>query len=792
MTAASHKTHNVDSASAKIEGDAHSVAQATLAALVAGDSLSKICRMSANELSVIQAQLQHGSSVGTWSTPREWLTAKERISRALRVDLRARIVHFLNEKAKNRPDLQVFLDEAVLGVTRLLILLRIRGVGGFAKPMGGSTANKYAYSYLPPLYAAAIERAPHCSAGGGDEFGLCLLGNLSIADARGVFSGGWTYTYVVASLSKRFNAWSKSEPALWLDDFKSVEKREAGSGLDALAQGEKMLNVPDEPQKEHQPLPDDFSGPLAYRSLFLSREVAHNLITLAPKIIDVYKLGQSVCTKTLKVKKILADHRWTDSQGKTLHLPFEFSYGGKKLSSAKGLPVTLEGYRKLLSLVQTAHIYLTGLNMGARAGEVSELKTGCVNEKVNYGGTKDDPLQYRAWVLGRDFKGSERQDGTPREWPITLQVASVIQTQEILRKIALEIRQAVDPKFNKDTVDWLWLVCDGKSNRPGIAGEEGSVVQSLDIGKDDDAVDVGRIGVGSTGEQFIQLNVALRDLAKAFGLPSNPGGVPFTSHRLRKTLARLVALAFVESPLILMEIFGHSNLEMTLHYILANREIRAEIETVARDLVVMRATETVLSMVEAEIAALKSTASRLDVGLGDDTGAGLHSLADSISLPQAGYGGLAAAKVYNFVAGEVQERHHTGQAWGVDDAYELGSLLTSGGKTWLFIGEGRICTKTLGTVGPCSAKNRGAPDPAKCSAGCGHRLVEPGVRARTIEVLDYLLKHHKRCIDECDEMQAVHVVGQFKENLEAFSDIKADYLARPDVQAMLGVQQVST
>lgn len=109
----------------------------------------------------------------------------------------------------------------------------------------------------------------------------------------------------------------------------------------------------------------------------------------------------------------------------------------------------------------------------------------------------------------------------------------------------------------------------------------------------------------------------------------------------------------------------------------------------------------------------------------------------------------------------------------------------------MLIGEGRICTKTPGTVGPCSANSRGAPDPAKCSSGCDHRLVNPGVRARTTEVLDYLLKHHKRCMDDGDEMQAVHVVGQFKENLEGFADIKADYLARPDVQVMLGIQQVS-
>lgn len=792
MTTAERNTHSAETTSAELKQDVQSVARAVAAALAAGGGLSKICRMNADELGVIQAQLQHGSTVGIWGTPPQWLRTNSRTLSSLRVDLRTRIEHFLSQEARTRPDLQALLDEAVLGATRLLLLLRMRGVGGLAKPLGGSTAKQYAYSHLPAVYAAAIKRAPHCRAEGGDKLGFRLLGNLSSADARLALPSGSTYTNVINSLVKRLDAWSKKEPALWLDNFKPAENRGAGSGLDAVAQGEAPLNDPVAQHKEYQPLPDDFAGPLAYRCLFLSREVAHNLIDLAPLIVHVYKAGYGEAKKMRTVKKILADHRWTDSRGEDISLPFELSYGGKKASSVGGLPVTLEGYRQLLSLVQTAHIYLTGLNMGARGGEVTELKTSCVKEKVEHGGTQDDPRQYRAWVLGHDFKGSERQDGTPREWPIAPQVASVLKTQESLRKVALEIRQAVDPQFNKKAVEYLWVVFNGKPNRSRLSDEEGSGAETLDVENDDGAVDAETVRVGSTGEQLVQLNDALRGLAKAFGLPTNPGGTPLTSHRLRKTLARLVALAFVESPLILMEIFGHNNVEMTLHYILANREIRAEIETVARELVVMRASESVQSMVDAELDALKHTASRLDVGLGDDIGEGLYSLADPIPSPQAGFGGKAAEKVNNFVAGEVLKRHDTGQAWGVDDTYELSSLLTNNGKTWMLIGEGRICTKTLGAVGPCSANSRGAPDPAKCSSGCDHRLVDPGVRARTKEVLDFLLRLHKRCIDEGDEMQAVYVVGQFKENLEAFSDVKADYLARPDVQAMLGAQPVST
>ena len=41
----------------------------------------------------------------------------------------------------------------------------------------------------------------------------------------------------------------------------------------------------------------------------------------------------------------------------------------------------------------------------------------------------------------------------------------------------------------------------------------------------------------------------------------------------------------VDSPMVLYEIFGHRDIEMTLHYILANKDLKQEVEAIAREIV---------------------------------------------------------------------------------------------------------------------------------------------------------------------------------------------------------------
>lgn len=75
------------------------------------------------------------------------------------------------------------------------------------------------------------------------------------------------------------------------------------------------------------------------------------------------------------------------------------------------------------------------------------------------------------------------------------------------------------------------------------------------------------------------------------------GGQNFRTPPFRKTVARLVALALTQAPKVLMDVFGHKSIEMTLYYILADKDLRAEIEKVSRELRILSATQAIAEMV---------------------------------------------------------------------------------------------------------------------------------------------------------------------------------------------------
>lgn len=143
---------------------------------------------------------------------------------------------------------------------------------------------------------------------------------------------------------------------------------------------------------------------------------------------------------------------------------------------------------------------------------------------------------------------------------------------------------------------------------------------------------------------------------------------------------------------------------MTLYYILSDKSLRAEIETVSRELRVMRAKEVIERMVEADLAS-------------QGTG----------SIDLGGYGGLAAVSLHNAIEVHRNRLHRRGEKLGANNVDELAELFTLQGKAWEQVRRGVLCTKFPGEAGPCS-KSKGRPEPSKCQSSCTHRLEEAFLR----------------------------------------------------------------
>lgn len=211
------------------------------------------------------------------------------------------------------------------------------------------------------------------------------------------------------------------------------------------------------------------------------------------------------------------------------------------------------------------------------------------------------------------------------------------------------------------------------------------------------------------GGPMSDFNGSLDVLVKRFGLQhllgeENPS---LHVHRFRKTLARIVALSLTNAQMILMDCFGHDDPEMTLHrYILSDPTILADVQNVQRELVVLMAKD---------------------------------ALENAETL-----GGAMGIRVRS--ARSEFLRVHRKSELDPKDILELAEMLTLGGRDWVIVMPGVICTLPVGFTGPCAAR-QGGRNPANCQSGCNHQL---------------LLDYHKT---ECDEM-----VSYILEQLQVASD----------------------
>lgn len=340
------------------------------------------------------------------------------------------------------------------------------------------------------------------------------------------------------------------------------------------------------------------------------------------------------------------------------------------------------------------------------------------------------------YANGRTYKLVKRHDGELRDWVVPDLAVEALEQQVrmvgLIESIGLQqpVRTTTDSVNSVEPRRHLW-------------------------------VQVSSASLSDRTSPFLNLDCALRAYAKTLGMDPAPGGQNLRPHRLRKTVARLVALALTQSPKILKDVFGHKSIEMTLYYILTDRDLQAEIETVSRELRVMRAKEAVEKM-----------------AAGEDL--------PNYVLPLGGYGGPAALMVNRAIRVHVDRLHQRGEDWDAKSPMELAEILTLQGSAWQLVRPGIICTKFAGTEsGPCN-KSSGRPEPSRCQSYCKHRLEEPFLRQDVDGAIGESVQAYVEAGEAGEELVQALWAGQVRAHVSRFEDLRQKWMENAVVRSIVG------
>jgi hypothetical protein len=504
---------------------------------------------------------------------------------------------------------------------------------------------------------------------------------------------------------------------------------------------------PEKPQRDvHLPLPDEYVAEMAQKSLWLSYDLAPGLIEVAEEIGGVwaetascgYSVNQLRTQRQRGVENILQNRTWLDSSGNVISsLPFAVKespvdeLSGEKKSRVhdrvpRWPPENWMDVMGWLGVVQSGHYFISGLSMGSRQSEGLTLE----RSNVTYAA---DGLPY---ANGRTFKLVESHDGETRDWVLPDAAVDALEKQLRLVRAAEKIANIVVKENSK------------RGKKVGVQSNNFLWAQ-LSAGAN----------VSDATKRLININGALKNFAEMLKMSLAPGEQGLRSHRLRKTLARLVALAITQAPKLLMDVFGHKTIEMTLYYILTDKELRVEVEKVTRELRVMRAKEVVEKMVEADLAT------------------------DEASV-LGGYGGLGAVSIREAVESHRAKAHRRGEDWGSESVEELAEMLTLQGQAWEQVRRGVICTKLPGESGPCN-KRRGKPEPAKCKNTCTHRLEESFLREDVDLTITDCVRAYSAAMQDEESLTAAHWAAQIRAHVPRFPDLKVKWMANPIVAQLM-------
>ncbi len=508
------------------------------------------------------------------------------------------------------------------------------------------------------------------------------------------------------NLVRRIVRWlsSAGERGLLIDApllFKgSVASGPFGPSLERSQKGPAPARAEKVEERNFQPFPDEYVTQMMWRARWLHENLAYQLLSCwnEQRAIVARFAGRGIRSSNPTVidarRNAIASIDWRDGNGQIIErLPFTIAhkFGQHFQYSDAWPPTTGRTVSVLVGTLQALNLCTVAFCTGARAGEIASA----TDESLVYGPRGNNEPR----LLARTFKLESSLGGTFRDWPLHPVAARALEIQKVL---AQSVRREGDRH--------LWV-------HHGMAGEKPLGSPLLDITR--------------------QLVAATQHL----GLTEIAGNSHPHAHRWRHTIARIVALSVVGSPQVLLDLFGHRDLEMTLRYMLSHPEIAEEAQKVAR--------ETAFAFSE-----------------------------EAIAETMNGLAGGPAAK--SLMSGLEDLRMRRGDhVYGADSLRELTEVLTFGGKHWQIVRPGVICTKAPGQFGPCT-QGRGAPDPGSCRTNCDHRLETTRAKSHcsaTIEVLIGELAHAQVCEHN---MIVANLKGQLIAQLQRWDDIRIEWLGRSD------------
>lgn len=337
----------------------------------------------------------------------------------------------------------------------------------------------------------------------------------------------------------------------------------------------------------------------------------------------------------------------------------------------------------LLNLVQASHLWVLALVTAGRHAEVLSIKVGALTRCESSAPT----TQMASWKI-------DGLHGSTRELPLPSLAVFALQQQERLAKF-------VKREYKKEG-DHLWVLVSVRA-----------------------------------GDPLIDLGKPLEMLVSAYDLQPYLGDSGAHMHRFRKTLVRIVALALVHAPKILMDILGHKDEQMTvMRYILADRTLLDEINETVRELNVLKVEEAIRNPNGLQGKAAPVLRKRVE--------AYAVRLGDAAHEPQ--------------------------------NIREFADAMSGNGTKWACIAPGVYCTG-FDVGGLCNKNRGGGPDPHYCNPNCDNQLViskgegdDPAI-ARAIRNADFLLNEMHSASECNEEMLVTQFLGQIRALLGRWREV---------------------
>ncbi len=436
--------------------------------------------------------------------------------------------------------------------------------------------------------------------------------------------------------------------------------------------------------KSYEAFSDEFVTEFARRAMWLQANIADQCIDFWKEHIlpNSNQMNEGLRPSASAIMERLRAFPWRDATGVPLeNLPFQLKQydGSADGSTAYWPPKTLVSFKRIINTIQGCNCGIINLCTGARSSEILAAD--------------DTPLGH---AEGRyksvTFKLIDDISGRPRDWPLH---PIAVRALEIQHRLA----SAVRPQGEQQ----LWVA----------------------------------LHRADAGARLTSASTTFGRTIEHLGLEHLIGSSNAHMHRWRHTVARLVALAVVGAPQVLLDLFGHRDLDMALRYILSTPGIVEEAMQVAKESTFALAKGAILETVS-----------------GRTSGPAAASLRRGLSIAMR-----RGEDIYD--AGNLNE---------------VAEILTFSGRSWSIVRPGVICTRGLDQGGACTT-GRGDPDRASCRASCEHRLETAAAKQQCEDTLAALIETRQSALNSREEMVVAHLNGQIVAELKRWPDVRMQVLA---------------